>query len=328
MKRENYQKYYHAYKRQVEDRLRTVVHSDEPRTVYEPVRYVFRNGGKRVRSVLVLLACEAVGGNARRALDAAAAIEILHNFTLVHDDVMDNASVRRGKPTVHRKWDTNIAILAGDEMIALAYRLLVTIKNPKKNEVLHAFTDAFIEVCEGQGLDKEFERRDNVILDEYLVMIQKKTAKVITAAAEIGALVGGGDDKEVNALRDFGGHLGKAFQIQDDLLDMVGTKRTFGKTIGGDVREGKKTYLLLKAMERVHGEDRRLLRSIGHGNGITGSLVQRIRKIYEREGIMEEAELEIVRHTRLAQDALRLLQPGIATSTLSWLAQRLLERRS
>ena len=217
------------------------------RAVAVPVHYVFANGGKRIRPVLLLLACKTVGGRVRDALPAAVAIELLHNFTLVHDDIMDKATSRRGRPTVHTKWDQSTAILVGDELMALAYRSLLQTKSARLHAIADTFTQAFVEVCEGQGLDKEFETQRRVSLPRYLTMIEQKTAKVISAAAEIGALVGRGTVRQVTALQRYGLHLGRAFQVQDDLLDVVADEAKFGKTVGRDIVSGKKTYLLIRA---------------------------------------------------------------------------------
>lgn len=299
-----------------------------PFSVYKPVRYILSAGGKRVRAVLVLIACEAVGGRTVKALDAAVAIEILHNFTLVHDDVMDNAELRRGLPTIHEKWDEDIAILAGDELAALAYRSLLKTKTPCLQRVAEIFTDTFIEVCEGQGFDKEFETQRDVSLKDYIVMIQKKTASMIAAAAEIGAMVGGGTKHEVNALRRFGHYLGIAFQIQDDLLDIIGSEKEFGKTIGGDIMEGKKTYLLLKAFELATRKDKVLLQSVMQKKRVTKATVERVREVYEREGVIDAAREEITRCTRRAQQYLKQLKPSKAREMLFWLSHQLLNRTS
>lgn len=278
--------------------------------------------------MLVVLSCEVVGGNPQHALDAAVAVEILHNFTLVHDDVMDHADVRRGKPTVHKQWDENVAILVGDELIAHAYRSLLKTKSSRIQEVMNVFTDAFIQVCEGQGLDKEFESKRNVELSDYLLMIKKKTARVFSGAAEIGALIGDGTSNRVQGLRRFGKHLGLAFQIQDDLLDIVGDEEEFGKTIGGDVMEGKKTYLFLTALKRTTGGDRRFLQSLEPRNGVTKSKIARVKEIYGRVGVLDAARAEISRHTLLAERALSVVPAGNAREMLARLAQRLVGRNS
>ncbi len=299
-----------------------------PETVYEPIRYILAAGGKRLRAVLVLLACEAVGGNSRKALDAAVALEILHNFTLVHDDVMDHAELRRGRPTIHTKWDANVAILAGDGLVAQAYRVLLSGGGPRLDPILRVLTDAFVQVCEGQGLDKEFETRRNVGLRDYFVMIGKKTARMISAGAQIGGIAGEGTSRDVASLGRFGHHLGLAFQIQDDLLDIGGDGEKFGKRIGGDIMEGKKTYLLLRALEHARGEDLRLLRSIRPGAIRSVRTIDRVRGIYREVGAFDDARAAIARHTRSAERSLASLPDGRGASMLRLLSRRLLGRTS
>ena len=324
----NGQSIIHNYKSLVEKKLDSLSAPRSPKYVYEPVRYAMSSGGKRLRAIFVMLSCEAVGGNARTALDAAVAIELLHNFTLVHDDVMDNSDIRRGKPTVRKKWNTDVAILAGDQMVAQAYEALLKAKTPRLQEVLNVFTRAFNDVCEGQGLDKEYERQRRVTVNDYLKMIGKKTARMISAATEIGALIGDGTKREVAALRTFGEELGIAFQMKDDVLDISGDEQEFGKAIGGDIMEGKKTYLLLKALERTNGRDKKLLRQVIARNGITKATVNRTLEIYRRNGILDEARQAIAQRTRKAQQALASLKPNRAISALLWLSHELLERNS
>jgi len=299
-----------------------------PSTVYEPIRYFLRAGGKRVRPVVTLLACETAGGRAEAALDAAAAIEVLHGFTLIHDDMMDNADTRRGLQTIHRKWNDNVAILAGDEMIALAYHSLMKTRIQNADGLVRAFTRAFIEVCEGQGLDSEFETKHDVSLEEYLHMIDKKTAEMFSAAAAVGAMIGGGSKREVNALRLYGKHLGRAFQIQDDLLDITADEHLFGKSIGGDLKQGKKTYLILQAVERTRGKERRLLEKVMHRSRISDDEVQAIRGIFERHGIVAEAQTLVKNNTRKAQRAIARFRPTPARDMLAWFADALMVRTS
>jgi len=323
-----YLKIYNRHKFNVERLLNSLIGIRNPVTVYEPINYILASGGKRIRAVLVLLACEAVGGRLRTALDAAAAIEILHNFTLVHDDVMDHADLRRGRKTVHMKWDENVAILSGDEMIAQAYRILLKTSSPDLKRILEVYTDALVQVCEGQGYDKEFETQRNVSLDDYFMMISKKTGRVIAASTEMGAVIGCGTSGQIAALRKYGEYLGRAFQVKDDLLDVVGTKKEFGKSIGGDIREGKKTYLLLKALERAEGKDRTILMSIFPGNIKSGPAVERVKDIYRHTGAIEAARNEIIRSTLLAQRTAGKLPPSRAKSVLVWLSDQLLDRTS
>jgi geranylgeranyl diphosphate synthase, type II len=315
------------YKTDIERHLNRYISSyREPRSVYGPIKYIMSSGGKRFRAVLVLLSCEAVGGTPRRAYDAAAAMEILHNFTLVHDDVMDHAVVRRGKMTIHTKWDENVAILSGDEMIAQAYSILLNTRSPRKENILKVYTDALVQVCEGQGFDKEFETRSNVCVKDYFMMIGKKTGRVIEACAEIGALIGNGTPAQVRAMRTYAGSLGCAFQVMDDLLDITGDEKTFGKKIGGDIREGKKTFLLLHALSHATGGDRKLLRTIRPGTAFTRLTIKQIRNIYEHTGAIAAARAEVISSTARAKRALKTLPDSCARRTLFWLSQQLLSR--
>ncbi len=319
---------YAHIKARIEKQLRLLVKQNKPASVYQPINYVLEAGGKRVRAVLVVLACQAVSGQSGGALHAAIAMETLHNFTLVHDDVMDNSSLRRGRPTVHTKWDTNVAILSGDEMIAYAYQSLLKRKSNHMHQVLCVFTDAFIQVCEGQGFDKEFETRYDVTLDEYLMMIKKKTARVISASCELGGLLGDGTTREVHALRTFGESLGMAFQIQDDLLDITGTEQQLGKPIGGDVLEGKKTYLLLKSLERAKGNDKKVLLRVVEKNNLKQSIIPVVLDIYGRTNTLQHTREQVESYTKTAQRALTRLKPTTARTMLAMLAQQLLERNS
>lgn len=312
----------------IERRLSSLPFPIRPKSLYDPIRHVLGGGGKRVRPLLVVLACEAAGGEARTAMDAAVAVELLHTFTLVHDDVMDHADMRRGRPTVHRRWDENTAILAGDALVAHAYRLLFRTRTSRLSEVNGVFTGAFIEVCEGQAYDKEFGEKASAGMMEYEMMIRKKTGRLIAAAVEIGALIGDASAGRVTALRRYGEHLGRAFQIKDDLLDIVGTPASLGKPVGGDIVEGKKTYLLLRARAHAHGGDRTVLRSLGSQRRVSRLLITRVRKIYERTGVFDEAMAQVMRSTAAAQRALASLPPSRARDSLHWLSSRLLVRAS
>lgn len=327
MTEQAYDKHYSEKRARIERYLRSAIGATAPASVYSPIRYVLAGGGKRLRAVLVLVSCEAVGGNASAALPAAAAIEMLHNFTLVHDDIMDHADLRRGRPTVHRRWNTSVAILAGDQLVALAYETLLKTRSDRLPRLTSLFTRAFIDVCDGQGFDYEFESRRDVTMREYLKMITLKTGKVIAAAAEMGGCAGGGSLREVASLRRYGGHLGRAFQVRDDLLDIVGNQREFGKTIGGDIVEGKKTFLLLEAFDRSTGADRALLRRVIERRGITIRSVGRVRTLYHRLGVIGAAEDAIRRSTRQAQAALHALPVSPSRDLLVRLSEQLLARK-
>jgi len=322
----SYARRYELYKKLVESTLAGIVKDRLPRSMYEPTEYVLAAGGKRIRPVLLLLSCEAVGGNARKALLAGAAIEILHNFTLVHDDIMDHSASRRGRMTVHMRWDTNVAILVGDELLALAYRALLRTQSPHIQEIAKIFTEGVVEVCEGQAYDKEFETRSTVTVDEYLLMIEKKTAKMVAVSAEIGGLVGDGDRSSINALRRYGEHIGRAFQIQDDLLDIVADEKELGKPVGGDLIEGKKTFLLIEALRTTRGRDKDLLVDIVRNKGCDPGLIPEYRRIYLESGAIETARCRIGQDIAKAKRELHRLPPSRALSMLEWFAEMLLNR--
>lgn len=322
----SYEQQYRRYKKLVEQGLAGAVKEESPRSLYGPLKYVLDAGGKRIRPVLLLLSCEAVGGDPKRALHAGAAIEILHNFTLVHDDIMDHAASRRGRKTVHTKWDTNIAILVGDELLALAYRTLLRTNSPRIQEIAKIFTEGVVEVCEGQAYDKDFETRLTVSVDEYLLMIEKKTAKMVAVAAEIGGLVGGGQRPVIQALRRYGEHVGRAFQIQDDLLDIVGNEKEFGKPIGGDLVEGKKTYLLLEALRRARGKDKELLKEVVRKERGVTDRIPDYRRIYHETGAIAAARCRIEEDISKAKRELSRLPSSGARAMLGWFADMLLNR--
>jgi len=220
-----------------------------PAALYEPISYILSLGGKRMRPALLLMACDLFGGNIEEAIPPALAIEVFHNFTLMHDDIMDNAPLRRGHTTVHERWNKNVGILSGDVMLIEGYKLMMQVKEHLLRPILDIFNTTAVGVCEGQQLDMEFEERHTVSINEYLEMIRLKTAVVLGGALKIGALIGGAILKDAELLSSFGEHLGIAFQLQDDILDVYGDPEKFGKQVGGDIISNKKTYLLIKAQE-------------------------------------------------------------------------------
>ena len=238
----------------IEQQLKSINWNIAPEELYQPIGYALESGGKRIRPMLILMACELFGGTRNEALPAALAIEVFHNFTLLHDDVMDCADVRRGRPTVHRKWDTNTAILSGDAMMIKAYEFLQQLPSDKLLAVLPIFTETALQVCEGQQYDVNFERCEEVSIDNYFEMIRKKTAVLLAAALKIGAIVGGATETDAQNLYNFGIEIGLAFQLRDDYLDAFGDEKTFGKRIGGDILVGKKTFLLITALHRADNE--------------------------------------------------------------------------
>lgn len=326
---------YNALRGLVDRRLRQLVRKGNPKDVNDACRYVLSAGGKRVRSTLVLLSCEAVGGRAEAALDVGAAVELMHNFTLVHDDIMDNARSRRGRPTVHTKWSVNNALLVGDILLGLAFHQSLKRDTARLHRVLNTFTKGLLDVCEGQALDLEFEHRRGVSVREYFDMIEKKTGRLIATAAELGGILGGGSERQIAALKVFGRYLGRAFQVQDDLLDVVAEEKDFGKVIGGDILEGKKTFLLLKALERGSGNQRALLQRVMHRKTFppprTATArkreVRRIAAIYRETGAIAAAQRKIHDDTRRAEAALASLPASRSRDTLHWFSHMLLTRQ-
>jgi geranylgeranyl diphosphate synthase type II len=238
----------YQYQEFISDYLQSQYETKEPRNLYEPIHYILKLGGKRMRPVLTLMSAEVFDADYKLALPAALAVEVFHNFSLVHDDIMDDAPLRRGNETVHEKWNINTAILSGDAMLILAYQYFEKYNTDVFRELAKLFSKTALEVCEGQQWDVDFETRDNVTIPEYLKMIEYKTAVLVAAAMKMGAIVAETSKENADLIYDFGLNLGLAFQLQDDYLDAFGDPETFGKQVGGDIIENKKTYLYLKAI--------------------------------------------------------------------------------
>lgn len=233
----------------VEEHLKQLSLPDHPANLYEPIRYFLTIGGKRMRPVLVLMGHQVYDPNFKNAVNTAMAVELFHNFTLIHDDIMDEAPLRRGKETVHKKWNENIGILSGDVLLVYAYQHLIQTKSKYLKDMIELFNKTAIEVCEGQQMDMDFESRKDVSIEEYLEMIRLKTAVLVGCSLELGALAAGVNPQEAKKLYDFGQNLGVSFQLKDDFLDVYADQNKFGKQVGGDILSNKKTYLLLKAIE-------------------------------------------------------------------------------
>jgi len=231
----------------------------EPKNLYEPIQYILSLGGKRMRPVLTLMAAEVFNVDCKKALAAATAVEVFHNFSLIHDDIMDDAPLRRGNETVHEKWNVNTGILSGDAMLILAYQYFEQYEPTVFRELAKLFSKTALEVCEGQQYDVDFETRDDVTIPQYLKMIEYKTAVLVGAAMKMGAIVAETSKENANLIYDFGLNLGIAFQLQDDYLDAFGDPLTFGKQVGGDIIENKKTYLYLKAIEFAEAQEKEQL---------------------------------------------------------------------
>lgn len=286
--------------------------SKEPKELYEPIEYILSIGGKRIRPYLCLLACQLFSGDIKAALPAAYALEIFHNFTLLHDDIMDQADIRRGHETVHKKYDTNTAILSGDVMLVYAYEFISKLPKDKVITCLKIFNEIAIGVCEGQQLDVNFETLENVAIQDYINMIYLKTSILIDGAMKIGALVGGASQEEADQLGKYGKNMGIAFQLQDDFLDTFGTTETLGKRVGGDILQNKKTYLYLRAKELSDMEQSKQLLDLY--NRVTHNLIEEDNKINEVKtlfnnlAIQDEMHLVIEKYRSAAADALDALE--------------------
>lgn len=262
--------------------LNDAIKEQEPKNLYEPIAYILQLGGKRLRPILTLMAADTFGADYRKALDAALTVEVFHNFSLVHDDIMDDAPLRRGKQTVHEKWDVNTGILSGDAMLIEAYRCLETYDGNVFKKLVKLFSKTAMQVCEGQQYDVDFESRDDVSIAEYLKMIEYKTAVLVAAAMKMGAIIAETSEENQNLIYAFGRNLGIAFQLQDDYLDAFGDPKTFGKQVGGDIIENKKTYLFLRAYGEANKEERDSLEqlfSIQPNN--TSDKIASVKSIYQ-----------------------------------------------
>ncbi|MFK7846460.1 MAG: polyprenyl synthetase family protein [Rhodothermales bacterium] len=303
----------------VEASLGQIIPHLEPALLYEPAKYVLSGGGKRLRPVLLLLTANAFNAEVEEAMPAALAVEVFHNFTLVHDDIMDNASTRRGKPTVHEHWDPGTAILSGDYLMGLSYELLSRTGAGDISEMLRVYHHMVRLLCEGQALDKAFETRSDVTVDEYIYMIDRKTAALLEAVFEIGGIVGGVGHEERNRLSLLGKSVGRAFQIQDDLLDITAENAKWGKKVGGDLIEGKKTYLLLRAIERVEGPSKSFFEKIVAHNGLAEEKIPVAKQLLEENGILEDARKAVLHHTEIAQDCMHVFGDSEAGNAIRWL---------
>ncbi len=320
------EKKYRLYHEKINDALGKCFDSERPVTLYAPARYILEGKGKRIRPFLTLLASEAVSGESDSALNVALAVEILHNFTLIHDDIMDQAELRHGRTTVHKKWNISAAILTGDMMIAYAYELALQAKSHRHAELVHILNHANITICEGQALDMELEEKHNATIADYLDMIAKKTGRLISAALEAGGVAGNATDEQLSSLILFGEKIGQAFQIQDDYLDIMAEDGKSGKMAGGDIINGKKTYLLLRSLELSSGADHDLLTSIIANKGIGAERVPDVKAIFERSGVLDETAALINKNTEEALSALDNMPHADGRDYLKGFANMLMKR--
>ncbi len=317
------------YVEHVTESLNSIEWCAQPKGLYEPCRYLLDLGGKRIRPALLLMAADLHGAGIRRYMNQAVCVEVFHNFTLMHDDIMDEAPVRRGKPTVHKKWDVNTAILSGDVMFVKAYELLATGLNPEEiHSVLPIFSQTAKEVCEGQQMDMNFETRKNVSPQEYIKMITLKTAVLLGASLKIGAVLAGADEEQTRLLYNFGRDVGVAFQIKDDLLDAFGDSAKTGKQPGGDILADKKTLLMLLARERANNRQLEVLEKLKSTELSGEQKVAETLRVFEELDVRKTAEAEMNRYADRAKQSLAAVKPvnQNAKDVLEDLSAALLER--
>ena len=296
----------------------------EPYGLYEPIEYTLAAGGKRVRPQLAMIASQLFGGKDEDVLPAALALEVFHNFTLLHDDVMDKADVRRGRPTVHVKWNENTAILSGDQMLIEAYKLLSGVPADKLPKVLQLFNKMATEICEGQQYDVDFENQEQVTIDDYLKMIRLKTSVLLANALQTGAYIAGADEQAQDSLYQFGIHIGLAFQIQDDILDVWGDPKTFGKAVGGDISCNKKTFVYLEARRRGGERLEEWYSQVLEDNT---EKIAAVKEIFEQLGVRATCEKVVEDYTQKALSLLNLLPQNASTGQLRLLANKLTTRK-
>lgn len=317
------------YQTAFEQSLKTYKLPSEPKGLYEPIAYILELGGKRLRPCLVLAACEACKNSYAEAQQAALAVELFHNFTLIHDDIMDEAPLRRGKATVHSKWNLNTGILSGDAMLILAYQQFASYNPELQADLMALFSKTALEVCEGQEFDVAFEQLPAVSESAYLKMIQFKTAVLVAAALKMGALIGAADSESAELFYDFGLALGTAFQIQDDYLDAFGDPETFGKQVGGDILENKKTFLVVKLQELGSIEQCQALDHWFGANAHASSeeKVAEVKQLFTESGAAEATREAVQAYTKESQRILGSLEKrGIKTTTLAAFSEALLLR--
>lgn len=299
-----------------------------PKGLYDPVSYVLSLGGKRIRPVLMLMAYNLYREDVKSILQPATGIEVYHNYTLLHDDLMDRADMRRGKATVHKVWNDNVAILSGDAMLVLAYQFMAQCASEKLKDVMDLFSLTALEICEGQQLDMEFEQRKDVKEDEYIEMIRLKTSVLLAASLKIGAILGGASKEDADALYDFGVNLGLAFQLKDDLLDVYGDPLRFGKNIGGDILCNKKTYLVIKAFEHANTDQKALLNDwFTRETFDPQEKIAAVTRLYNEIGVKALCENRIVEYSKRASESLnRVNVPAENKQELETMMNELMHR--
>lgn len=321
------QKYLTGFRSVVETGLSTLVTSADPAPLYDSARFALEGKGKRIRASLLLMSAEMFGCEAERALPRALAMEVFHNFTLVHDDIMDASDLRRGRPTLHRRWDEPTAILCGDLLMGLSYELLATGPPERLVEMLHVHGRTVRLLCEGQVLDMMFESRHTVSVAEYMRMISLKTAALLQSSLVLGGLSGSAGENDLERLSDIGYNLGIAFQIQDDLLDLTTSDDRWGKPVGGDLIAGKKTFLLLKALELSTGGEYDWFSRILDDGGLDAKDVSVAKDRMSGLGVLEEAQSSVIFHSDRAMELTESLPEGMPRDGLRFVIDKMQRRQ-
>ena len=324
---QRHRKHLRSLRERVESGLEALVKEDEtPENLYAPARYALQSGGKRVRPILLLLGAELFGASPERALPGALAVEIFHNFTLVHDDIMDASEERRGQPTVHRKWDRSTGVLSGDLLMGLAYEQLDRIETDRDREIRARFHWMVRRLCEGQAMDERFPESGSRPVEVYVDLIERKTGALLETALEIGGLIGGAGSIERKTLRSLGRRLGRGFQIQDDLLDVTADRERWGKPIGTDLVEGKRTYLLLRTLELAEGEAHAWFTRILEEGGCAADEIPKARRLMDEIGVLEETRRRVLSEYEAAEESVDLLPEGSVRDVLADLVRVLAAR--
>lgn len=317
-----------SYLKLIESEIKKQAYGSQPKSLYEPIRYIMKLGGKRLRPMLALLSYSLYKNDVNKVVPYAAAVEAFHNFTLMHDDIMDKAPLRRGKATVHEKWNTNTAILSGDVMLVKVYDFFLSLDGEKLKQVLPIFNQCAAEVCEGQQWDMEFETKAKVTEKQYIEMIRLKTAVLLGFSLELGAVLADASEQDRKALCDFGVNIGIGFQLKDDLLDVYADQKKFGKQVGGDIIANKKTFLLIKALEKVKGKDKAELEQwLALKKFNKKKKVEAVTSIYDRLGIKKIAEEKITDYFNKGFSSLCQLSVGDKSNVLIQFAKELAERQ-
>ncbi len=317
-----------TYRQEIDFALQKIFESRKPKNFFEPIAYPVLAGGKRLRPILLRLSHQIVGGNEKSALTAGLAIELLHTFTLVHDDIMDQDDTRRGNLTVHKKWDEATAILSGDGLVTLAYDTLLTIEHPQIIKIARIFTNGLLVLCEGQAQDKAFENMHSVPMASYETMIHHKTAKLIEVACETGAILANATDTQIHHIKQYAFDLGMAFQIQDDLLDLTGNEKDLGKPIGSDLYQKKKTFMVIHFLEHASNEQKNIFQFIWNKAAITSEDVSEIKLLFKQTGTITDTKQKVQNHLQSAVDHLTCFDDNQSKDILQYLTEKLLHRIS